>query len=534
MILSSNGADVIESVARPGNGMRRGGYGLTQALTGGQVTRERAMGIPALWSGVMLLAKTAGTLPLETVNRANHNQVVEVADVAKRLRWQPNREIPAAVFWTTLFTHLIPSGNAYGLKLPAGDKFVRAPEQYLVPPELVQVYRHEGQIYYDFMSPDGGAFAQGVHASHVIHYRGPSLGNPLLGASLVEIHRNSLGIALASQEYQGVLFRNGGTPKGILSVDETLDAEQASTIRDQWHATYGGMSNAGKIAVLDRGATFQSTSANNHDAQLIEQLQLSATDCARLLNLPAALINAEGASLTYANASHNDLHFLKFSLRPWLVLVEQALNMDPDYFGVDSAWEPVFKTDAVVSPDQSQRYANYGVAIGSGWMKKSEARLAEGLSAVAGIDDEPAPVAPVPMEGERNERSLDQHAERSIVVNMPDQSFQVNPPSVNVEIRQDPQPAPTVNVAAPNVRVDAPKPVAPPEVHVHVPEQAAPVVNVESPTVNVEAPNVQVDVAAPSVTVEPEITVTQQSTKSVKFNRDGKGQIIGAEVEPEA
>ncbi len=526
MILSSNGNDVIESVARPGNGMRRGGYGLTQALTGGSVTRERAMGIPALWSGVMLLAKTAGTLPLETVNRLNHNQVVEVADVAKRLRWQPNREVPAAVFWTTLFTHLIPSGNAYGLKLPAGDKFVRAPEQYLIPPELVQVYRHEGEIYYDFMSPDGGSFAQGVHANHVIHYRGPSLGNPLLGASLVEIHRNSLGIALASQEYQGVLYRNGGTPKGILSVDENLDVEQAATIRDQWHATYGGMSNAGKIAVLDRGATFQSTSANNHDAQLVEQLQLSATDCARLLNLPAALINAEGASLTYANASHNDLHFLKFSLRPWLVLVEQALNMDADYFGVDSAWEPVFKTDAIVNPDQSQRYANYGVAIGSGWMLKSEARLAEGLTPVVGIDDEPVPVAPIPMVdgGERSVRSVSEPVERSIVVNMPEQSFQVNPPSVNVEVRQAELPAPIVNVAAPSA-------VAPPEVHVHVPEQAAPVVTVEAPTVNVEAPNVQVDVAAPNVTVEPEITVTQQSAKSVKFSRDHKGQITGAEVE---
>jgi HK97 family phage portal protein len=381
MIFSSNGKKVVDlgSVAKPSSGYRTGGYGLTGSFAGRAVTRETAMGLPAFWSGVMLISRTCGTFPLETVDRRNRNAIVDMAGVAKRLRHQPNAETPASTFWTSVFSMLVANANAYLLKLPSSDD-IQAPELYWLPPEQVQVYRGEdGEKRFDVYSADGGTFAQGVHARHIIHARGPSMSNPLIGASPVEYLRHSLGNALAAQEYQGAAYRSGGVPKGVLSVDEMLTPEQATTIRDQWHATYGGIENSGKVAVLDRGAKFQATGMSQKDSQFIEQMQLSATDCARILNLPAALINAEGASMTYANAAHNDRHFLRFTIRPYLSFIEQALNMDAEFFGVHSAWEPVFNTDVLGKGDEETRYKNYATAIGSGWMTTDEAREKEGL-----------------------------------------------------------------------------------------------------------------------------------------------------------
>jgi HK97 family phage portal protein len=382
MILSSGGAKVsgsLQGVARPASGSRVGGYGMTAAFSGREVTREGAMGLPPFWSGVMLLAKTAGTLPLETINTEKSNEVIAAAGLARRLRYQPNPETPASVFWSSVFAHLIPAGNSYLLKLPATDG-LHVPELYWLPPELVSVYRGpDGEKRYDVYAKNGGEFAAGVHARHIIHLRGPSLSDPLVGASAVEVLRHALGNALAAQEYQGAMYRQGGQPKGVLSVEEPLTPEQATTIRDQWHATYGGIENAGKIAVLDRGAKFQSTAVNMRDAQFMEQMQMSATDAARILNLPPALIAAEGASLTYANASHNDEHFLKFSLRPWLDYVEAALNMDTDLFGVQTPWVPRFNTNEISRPAQGERYANYEKAISAGWMDAADVRPLEGL-----------------------------------------------------------------------------------------------------------------------------------------------------------
>jgi len=328
---------------------------------------------------VMLLAKTAGTLPREVRDETKNNQVVRGAGVALRLRSQWNAETPAAVALTTLFSHLIPTHNAFALKLPSSDG-IAAPELFLLEPELVEKYRgKDRELRYDLYTREGGEFAMGVHGRHMIHFRGPALHSTFRPESMISVARNSLGNALATQEYQGAMYRNGGVPKGVLSVDEPLSLEQGLEMADAWRAAYGGTENAGKIAVLDRGGKFQTVGMTNENAQFIEQLQMSATDAARLLNIPPAFIGAEGSAMTYDNASSNNQHLLTYALRPWLDLVESPLNMDTQLFGVRSPWVPRFNTDELRRPDMAARYAGYSAAIGAGWMSADEAREFEGL-----------------------------------------------------------------------------------------------------------------------------------------------------------
>lgn len=123
---------------------------------------------------------------------------------------------------------------------------------------------------------------------------------------------------------------------------------------------------------------------------------------------------------------------------------------------------------------------------------------------------------------------------------MPEHKSVVNvaPPGVHVEMPQ--QLPPVVHVASPNVHVEVPQQL-PPVVNVKVPKQlppsinveppnvhvepaqvhvAAPHVTVESPTVNVEPPSVTVEaptvnVAAPSVNVEPPSVTVESPTVNV-------------------
>jgi capsid protein len=111
--------------------------------------------------------------------------------------------------------------------------------------------------------------------------------------------------------------------------------------------------------------------------------------------------------------------------------------------------------------------------------------------------------------------------------------------------RRTPPPMPNVtNVHLPPVQIPEIK-IPQPEITVNLPEQKAPIVNVypiiepakpaPAPIVNIEAPAPVVvpppivNVAAPVVNVE----VKTPKTKSVKFTRDDRGQIVSADTEKE-
>lgn len=348
----------------------------TETFTGRSVGRADALGIAAFYSGVSLIAKTGGTLPLEVRDQANSNTVVRTAQVALRLRYRPNTEMVASVFWSTWLSHLVAAGNAYAMKLPPSDDLTLVPELWIVAPETVMPFRRDRKLYYRIML-DGGTVE--LPESQVIHARDYALDGGVVGHNPVSLLRNSLGISLAAQEYQARMFRQGATPKGVLTIDEVLEPEDAVTLRDQWQATYGGVENAGRIAVLDRGARFQAISQTNDQAQLVEQREFGATEIASILNIPPAMIGAKGASLTYQNAQQNDLHFLKFTLRPWLQYIEDALNADPDLFGITSSWVPRFNTDEITRPDNTARAAWYSAGITDGWLNVNEVREYEGL-----------------------------------------------------------------------------------------------------------------------------------------------------------
>lgn len=386
MLATPNGDVTLQSVARQPSAST---YMPAAAGTyaGRSVTPQDALGIAAFYSGVNLIAKTGGTLPLEVMERTSvGHKAVTGADIAMRLRYQPNPDVPASTFWTTVLVHMLATGNAFAAKLSPTDEFERAPELWLIPPGEIAPYRDDTGTKRFRIQTSRGQMMD-IPADAIVHFRGVSLHDGLMGHSPVSAMRARLGVALAASEYQQRFFRQGAAVKGVLSVDGTLDKDAADTIREQWHSTYGGVENAHSIAVLDHGAKYQPVSLSNDDAQFIEQMRFGATEIAAMLNIPPAMIGADGASMTYTNAQHNDLHFLKFTLRPWLTFIEDALNTDRELFGAQSQWQPRFNTDAVIRPDIQTRFSVYNTGRQIGVYNANEIRGAEGMAQREGGDE---------------------------------------------------------------------------------------------------------------------------------------------------
>ncbi len=128
------------------------------------------------------------------------------------------------------------------------------------------------------------------------------------------------------------------------------------------------------------------------DAQLLEQRKLSATEIARIFRVPPWIVGAEGGgSMTYSNVEQESLHFATYSLRPWLVAIEQALSADADLFAAGSYCE--FLIEGLLRADSKTRSEIYTAALDpiTGWMTREEVRRLENLE-----PEREAPARPPP------------------------------------------------------------------------------------------------------------------------------------------
>ncbi len=92
--------------------------------------------------------------------------------------------------------------------------------------------------------------------------------------------------------------------------------------------------------------------------------------------------------MTYSNVEQQALAFVTYSLRPWLILIEQALSEDADLCPGPLYVE--FLLDALLRSDAKTRSDVYTAALdpATGYLTRAEVRRLENL------EPEPAPPTP--------------------------------------------------------------------------------------------------------------------------------------------
>ncbi|ONG53456.1 phage portal protein [Pseudoroseomonas deserti] len=164
-----------------------------------------------------------------------------------------------------------------------------------------------------------------LHLQHMPLMRGADYG--LYGLSVWDIYqRETIGSALATNEFASTSFANGGNLSGMIAVKDPLDDEAAEEARIQVNRAYGGLGNVGKIGVFGGDAKFYPISQDGQKAQLLETRKFNRSVIAGILRVTAHLIN-DLEKGTFSNIEHLDLGHYKHCLRPHLVATQQAVLM---------------------------------------------------------------------------------------------------------------------------------------------------------------------------------------------------------------
>jgi len=232
---------------------------LGSSTSGKQVTERSAMQMTAVYSCVRILAEAVAGLPLHLYRYTEDGGKEKALDhpLYRLLHDEPNPEMSSFVFRETLMTHLLLWGNAYSQLIRNGKGEVIA--LYPLMPNRMTVDRDDaGHLYYQYTTvPEDAPTMEGtiveLQPKDVLHI--PGLGfDGLVGYSPIAMAKNSIGMAIACEEYGAKFFANGAAPGGVLEHPGTIKDPQR--VRESWQSTFGGTSNANKIAVLEEGEIY--------------------------------------------------------------------------------------------------------------------------------------------------------------------------------------------------------------------------------------------------------------------------------------
>ncbi|HSH41014.1 MAG TPA: phage portal protein [Arenicellales bacterium] len=356
-------------------GVQSGNPGGYPSEPAAPVTFDNAMTLSAVWSACRLRAETVASLPLVFYEPDGITPTTR-GELPELFSGMVNRYQTRVEFFETFMMNRVVHGNAYALKQYSGDRLVG-----LLPLMSAQVETK--------LLEDGSV----VHAYH--HDRGVTVypaeriwhskifGNGIVGLSALGHARNSMGIALAAENRVGRIYRNGGKPTGVLTIDRTLKPEQREQIRKEFRDLQEG--NEDSLMVLEADLKYNQVSLAPTDIQLLESRRFQIEDLARFLGVPSVLINdTSGTTVWGSGISEIIRGWHKLNLRPELVSLEASMEAHLRPRGDRTRIK--FDMDDLLRPERESRMTANQTAINSGQITPNEARAQEGRPPIAGGD----------------------------------------------------------------------------------------------------------------------------------------------------
>ncbi|MBQ0695521.1 phage portal protein [Providencia stuartii] len=349
--------------------------------SGKTVSTDKALQLSAVWSCVRLLSESISTLPLKIyLHQEDGSRVIAKDHPAYRvLCRRPNAEMTPSRFMLMVVASLCLQGNAYIEKRYIGGKLVSL--QPLLP-QLVTVKRLDNGLL-DYQCVEQGGKNRPIPVKNMMHIRGFGL-DGVVGLTPIQVGRNILGSAIATDETAAKIFRNGLLASGFLSSKTALTKEQREKLRGYLNA-FISSENAGKLMILENDLSYNGISMNPEDAQLLQSRSWSIEEICRWFRVPPFMVGHADKQSSWASSVEGmNMQFLTNTLRPLLVNIEQEINRclldsDDDYYAE-------FSVEGLLRADSAGRAAYYTTALQNGWMSRNDVRRLENLPPIEGGD----------------------------------------------------------------------------------------------------------------------------------------------------
>lgn len=349
--------------------------------SGKQVNTNSSLSIGAVWGCVRLLADVVSTLPLQVFERTSDGKKALKYDhpLYYILHDSPNADMSAVDFWCAQQVAIELRGNAYALKLKAGNDIIGLDP---LKTDGMKVTRDKsGRLVYDYKDK----FREGKFSeADILHIKGFTL-DGITGMSTLAYAKNTLGLSLSADSVASETFRNGLRPSALLQVNRLLNQEQRELYYEnlaRWSAQ-----RAGSVMIMELGETLTPANLTPDDAQLLESREFSVEEICRWFGVPPFMIGHTQKSTSWGTGlEQQNIGFLTYALAPRLKRIAQAIGKSLLQPEERQKYFVEFNLEGLLRADSAARSSFYSQMLQNGVMSRNEVRSKENLQPVEGGD----------------------------------------------------------------------------------------------------------------------------------------------------
>jgi len=347
------------------------------------VSPESALQSSVVWACKRAISETLASLPLSLMQDVNGNKRHATEKGLYRIiHDEPNSEMSDMEFRETLTGHLL-DGNAYARVARRSGSGDVVGLTIMSPLATIPRRRPDKSLYYEF-SEDGKPLE--LSPSEVLHLRGLGF-DGVTGYSVIQLARNSIGLAQIQERYASQWFARGGRRPYYLEHPTKFKDNDFDKFREMWAKQYGNTENFHNPPILEGGLKYTELGFSPQDAQFLESRQFSVTEICRWYRISPHLVQ-DLSRATFANIEHLAIEFVQHTLMPWCVRWEKALNRTL-LTDQEKKQGYYFKhnMNALLRGDFASRMAGFSTALQNGIMCPNEVRELEDMNPFDGGDD---------------------------------------------------------------------------------------------------------------------------------------------------
>lgn len=329
---------------------------------------NKALAHFAVYACVSQIARDIGKLCLNVTEHDMKSDIWSPINhqLYSRILRRPNHYQNTQQFVEAWITSKVIHANTIALK--ERDEAQRVVRQYILDwNRVTPLVSESGDVFYELMTDDLSHIPEArvvVPASEVVHDRMNCFFHPLVGVSPL------FAASMAAKQGQAILknsetfFKNMSRPGGILTGPNRISDDLAKRLKLEWEQNYGP-GKQGKTAVLGDGLKYEPTGITPENAELVDQLKLSAMMIATIYRVPMWKIGLEPVP---AGAKIQDLNNIYYSdcLQSYIEAFEraqdEALSLDPMRYRTEFDLEDLLRMDTKTQAEVEGLLVQRGIA----------------------------------------------------------------------------------------------------------------------------------------------------------------------------